>query len=324
MENAFFTRAMVREFGDIRQILRLEQVVLPALAEGQVRVKMAWATINPSDVITLSGAYRSRITLPFVPGFEGMGYISHSAFPALPPGQRVLPLGSQGAWQQYKDSDPHWCFTLPDQVSDRQAATGYVNPMTALLMLSEALDNQPGMRILINAANSAIGKMLVRIAHFKGMQPRVVVRRAQHLTQFDESITGQPFNSSSRDYPQALARLRQAGGVDAILDCVGGDAAVQLASALKPSGQFIHYGLLSGQPIPARFWRERPDIRSSHFHLRQWIHSRSYQEIEQRLDEVMMLIHAGVIATDIAAEFALADLPLAAKALLSGELQGKI
>jgi len=324
MKESLFTRAMVREFGNIRDVLRLETGELTELAAGQVRIKMAWATINPSDIITISGAYRSRITLPFVPGFEGMGYVIQSHSPALAAGQRVLPVGSMGAWQASKDSEAQWCFTLPDDVTDRQAATSYVNPMTALLMLTEELHFTPGMRIIINAANSAIGRMLIRIANHLGIRPIAIVRKAENLPLFDDYPLEQLLDSSSADYPRALAALQKSGGVEAILDCIGGEESLVLAQALRPGGQFIHYGLLSGRPIPPAFWRSRPDIRFSNFHLRQWVHGHEKVRVQRRIDEVMVLIRDGVIATETVAEFALEDIHLGVEAVLSGELKGKI
>ena len=315
---------MVREFGDIRDILRLEQHPLAALPDGQVRINMSFAAINPSDIITLSGAYRSRIALPFVPGFEGVGCVCESQDAQLPVGTRVLPVGSMGAWQNVKDSEPQWCFSVPDFVSDRQAATSYVNPMTALLMLKEELDFTPGMRIIINAANSAIGRTLIRMANQMGLAPIAIVRRAENTGLFAADRTERVLNSSDDGYPQALARLKASGGVAAILDCIGGAESLQLAEALTPGGQFIHYGLLSGQPIPAAFWRSRPDIRFANFHLRMWVHSHEKARVQQRIDEVMAMIRDGIIATDIAAEFPLEQIQQAAAAVLSGELKGKI
>ncbi|WP_212128428.1 hypothetical protein [Brevibacterium sp. SMBL_HHYL_HB1] len=51
---------------------------------------MTASTVNPSDAVTVSGAYASRTEFPFVPGFEGVGV------PANAIGERVLPIGSAG------------------------------------------------------------------------------------------------------------------------------------------------------------------------------------------------------------------------------------
>lgn len=325
MKDKALTRAIVREFGPIQDVVQLENLPLPELAAGDARVKMVYATINPSDIITISGAYRSRISVPFVPGFEGVGVIEHApAGSHLPVGQRVLPIGSMGNWQTFKDTKPEWCFTLPDFVNDRQAVNSYVNPMTALLMLTEALDHKPGQRILINAANSAIGKMLIRIANRMGLTPIAVVRKQENIDIFESYTLENVLNSSDAAYPQALERIKRSGGIDAIFDCIGGDESLIFADTLVPGGQFIHYGLLSGKPVPPLFWRSRPDIRFMNFHLRQWIHSQDKSLVQKRINEVMALIHDGVVHTEIATAFSLNNIAEAIEAAISGELKGKI
>ncbi|MGO7917463.1 oxidoreductase, partial [Rhizobium ruizarguesonis] len=64
-------------------------------------------------------------------------------------------------------------------------------------------------------------------------------------------------------------------GRDGWLDGVGGPRADTLADALKPCGHFVHYGLLSGQSIPASFGASHPEIAFSHGHLREWVHSQA-------------------------------------------------
>ena len=67
-----------------------------SLAPHEVSVRMIAAAVNPSDAVTVSGAYASRTTFPFVPGFEGVGVIERAG-PGVPEqmiGRRVLPIGS--------------------------------------------------------------------------------------------------------------------------------------------------------------------------------------------------------------------------------------
>ena len=45
------------------------------LRAGEVVVRMLVSTFNPSDAVTVSGAYVSRTAFPLVPGFEGVGII---------------------------------------------------------------------------------------------------------------------------------------------------------------------------------------------------------------------------------------------------------
>lgn len=298
MSSAPVLRAIVRQFGSAAQCVEPEQTPPPVAGPGEVVVRMTLAAINPSDLITISGAYPTRTRLPFIPGFEGVG--------TLKDGSRVLPIGSAGAWQQLKLSDAAWCFPLPAWLTDEQAATSYVNPMTAWLMLTDALRLPAGARVVINAANSAIGRMLLKMAQQLGLDAVAIVRRQQAAETLD---TAYPIAIMAHAGDAlAVQQLRASGGVDAVLDCIGGQGALTLAQALKPGGAFISYGLLSGEAIPATLWHQRPDIAFRYFHLRQWVHQASRVQIASKLDEVFALIRSGIATTTIAAVFPLAEI----------------
>src|SRR5699024_2311154 len=130
---------------------------------------------------------------------------------------------------------------------------------------------EPGMHIAITAAGSTIGRMLIRMANRVGITPIAFVRSDRAAAR----VAGLPAQvvlcRTAADTATALALVRTTDGlVDAIFDCVGGPGAVPLGRRLRRNGLFIHYGLLSGAPIPAAFWSENPHVRTSMFHLRQW------------------------------------------------------
>ncbi|MFI1292737.1 alcohol dehydrogenase catalytic domain-containing protein [Streptomyces sp. NPDC020792] len=119
---------------------------------------MVASTVNPSDEITVSGAYGSRTSFPMVPGFEGVGVIDAAGpgVPAAAVGRRVLPLGSAGAWQQYKRLDYSWCVPVPDDLPDEVACFAYINPLTAVMTVERFC--RPGMRnVVVTAATSPAG-----------------------------------------------------------------------------------------------------------------------------------------------------------------------
>ncbi|MGJ3265383.1 MAG: alcohol dehydrogenase catalytic domain-containing protein [Salinarimonas sp.] len=64
-------------FGEPAEVVRLEtrQIPHPGPGPGRVRVRMRAAAINPSDLVSIRGAYAARTALPFRPGFEGVGTI---------------------------------------------------------------------------------------------------------------------------------------------------------------------------------------------------------------------------------------------------------
>ncbi|OWV72854.1 oxidoreductase [Rhizobium sp. R339] len=316
-------QALVRKFGPAQEVVGIERTPLPALRRDQVRVRLLARSINPSDIITISGAYAGRTTLPFIPGFEAFGVIEACGEEVygLKPGTRVLPVRSAGGWQEFKDTDSGSCLRVPDALSDFEAATSYVNPMTAWLMLHGKIGLRSGMRIAVNAAASSIGSILIGLANAAGVEPVAIVRSEESRRRLRGRLEAVIVDREDGDLAAGLAGRH---GLDAVLDCVGGPRASVLADALKPGGHFVHYGLLSGQSIPNSFWATHPDITFSFCHLREWVHSETMDVVQRAYSEVAAQIAAKVIATEVREVFPLERIGEALQAALPFRTGGKV
>ena len=166
MRNAgamLLNRSLVfHSFGEPEEALRLEERPMRPLMT-DVRVKMMFAPVNPSDLVPIRGSYRHRVGPGRVAGYEGVGLVieaSESHRHLL--GSRVLPLRGEGTWQQYLDIREERLVRVPDSVPDHLAARAYINPLTALLMLRQ---NPPaGRRVLLTAAGSSCARLLAQWA----------------------------------------------------------------------------------------------------------------------------------------------------------------
>ncbi|EJZ18649.1 zinc-dependent alcohol dehydrogenase family protein (plasmid) [Rhizobium sp. Pop5] len=316
-------QAVVRKFGPAEEVVGIERAELAPLSRDKVRVRLLARSINPSDIITISGAYAGRTTLPFIPGFEAFGVVEECGQEAhgLSPGTRVLPVRSAGGWQEFKDTDPSWCLRVPDALSDFEAATSYVNPMTAWLMLHKKIGLRPGMRIAINAAAASIGSILIGMANAVGVEPIAIVRSEESLARLGGRLEAVIVDKAENDLAAGLAGRH---GLDAVLDCVGGARASVLADALKPGGHFVHYGLLSGESIPPSFWASHPDISFSYCHLREWVHSEAMDGVQRAYSEVAAQIAAKVIATEVREVFPLEKVGDALRCALPFRSGGKV
>lgn len=314
-----YTRAIVHAFGVAHEVVQLERSTPGPLAPDSVRVRMTSRAINPSDLITIAGVYDTRTPLPFIPGFEGVGVVDAVGpeVRRLKAGDRVVPIGAAGAWQDLKDCPGPWCLVVPDRVTDDQAAMSYVNPMTAWAMVHDLARLTPGMRIAVTAAGSAIGRMIITLANRIGVTPIAFVRSAQAAQNLAE------LSADIVRYPQG-DELRSRQGVDVVFDCVGGDAAVALSQLLRPRGRFVHYGLLSGAPIPARFWSDRPDIDYAMFHLRTWVRAVPLDRVHRTYAEVASLLADGVLQSPVRAAYPLARVTAALIDAQSASASGKV
>ncbi|HEV7307370.1 zinc-dependent alcohol dehydrogenase family protein [Ensifer sp.] len=300
---------LVSQFGDPRQVIALVDAERRAPQAGEVEVALALAAVNPSDLIPVTGAYSARTTLPFVPGFEGFGTVTRigAGVTSLKVGDRVIPIGASGLWQEYVLRPAEWCFRLPDDIDPNDAATAYVNPLTAL-QLVEALRTHFGSlaerRIGVTAAGSAIGGMLMKLLAGEGADITGIVRSRRSADRLALEVPGRVVLGDEGQTP----RLR----LDAIIDAVGGPFAGDLIlRALEPGGAFIQYGALSGVPVPQAAIQARPDIRFSFLWLRTWVHSAGRPAIEAAFARSFEGLRSGLFSSRIAEIYPLSRLDTA-------------
>ena len=299
--------ALVAEYGNPDNVIRLARLPRPDLEPGMVEVAVERAAINPSDLIPVTGAYRNRTVLPFVPGFEGVGTVSRigAGVAGLNPGDRVLPLGATGLWQSYLQRPAEWCFPVPDDLSIEQAATAYVNPMTTLRLIAElkahfgGSSGLSGRRIGVTAAGSAIGRMLLIALSAEGAEMTAIVRseataaRLPALPGLQTWVTGQQLAGKDVVF-------------DALVDAVGGETGGQLLRHhLSPGGVFLQYGALSGIPVAQEALSARPDVRFAFLWLRSFVHSAGRQALSSALAHCFDGLRDGTFASEIAATYPL-------------------
>jgi NADPH2:quinone reductase len=285
---------------------------------------MVACAINPSDLITISGAYRARTSLPFFPGFEGVGIVTDVGIGCskLVPGQRVMPIAAAGTWQEFKDHPEKLCLTVPNGLNEEEAAFSYINPMTAWVMLKEAFPIRPGMVVAVSAAGSAIGRMIIRIANEMGIKPVAFcrsTRTAENMAKFEvETVvydTSAPLLDICLHWPGRK--------VDAFFDCVGGQDALAFTKTLRPGGAYIHYGLLSGEPVPASIWSS-PDIKFSLFHLRDWVRDTPFERVQEVYQQAAFLAKSGAACVRVNRRYRLDDICSALTVAGEPTAEGKI
>lgn len=298
---------LVSQFGDPRQVIALVDAERVPPGPGEVEVALCLAAINPSDLIPVTGAYSARTALPFVPGFEGVGTVARvgPGVTTLKPGDRMIPIGASGLWQEYLVRPAEWCFAVPDEIDDRQAATSYVNPLTALRLI-EALKSHfgpmTGRRIGVTAAGSAIGGMLMKLIADEGASPVGIVRSERSAERLVCDAPGEIIVADEGRIPTALV-------FDAILDAVGGPFAGDLiGQTLQPGAAFIQYGALSGVPVPIPAIQARPDIRFSFLWLRTWVHAAGRPAIEAAFAQSFAGLRSGLFSSRIAQTYPLSRL----------------
>ena len=295
---------MAERPGALRDVLALRTLPEPAGSRRlDLLVRMTATTCNPSDMVTVSGAYMSRTTYPFVPGFEGVGVVESagSDVPAARSlvGRRVLPIGGPGCWQQLRSIDPTWCVPVPDALDDSTACFSYINPLTAMLMVARYC--RGARSVVVTAANSAIsGHIAELLTETCGLRPVGLIRGSHSRTVADPGRWTGLVTIDDPDWKGLVRRLTPRGrGPDVVLDCIGGTIGEDLVDLLATKGRLVLYGLLSGVPLPVDCFDGRRGTSVDFFRLRDIVHSHPRDRLSDLFSPIFAMQQRDLLHTPV-------------------------
>ncbi len=287
----------------------------------EVIVTVDASAINPADLLIVEGRYPGPAALPARLGIEGTGRITAAGkcVSSLATGDRVMILDRTN-WAEQVKIGADQAIKLPDQIDVLQAAMIKANPPTALLLLRDFAALQPGEWVVQNAATSAVGRHVIKLARAQGVKTINIVRRSEDVPTL-EAIGADLVVVAGEDLG---ARVHGAIGQAPVrlgLDAVGGRASLHLADCLSDGGIIVNYGFLSGDPCMIR-----PHHLIVHgitlvgFWLVQRLFRRTRDEIEAVYREIAQLIIDGVIEAPVEATY---DLEQVKQALVHAEREGR-
>ncbi len=273
--------------------MALVTMPVPAPGPNEVLIRVAAASINPSDLSFARGAYGIRKPLPARCGFEASGRVV-ACGPGADPGllgKRVAALAAgdlDGAWAEYMRAAGQFCMPVPDDLSDEQSAALFVNPFTAWALIE--ITQEAGATALVQtAAGSALGGMIARLGRERGITVIDVVRRAGQAAELN-ALGRMALSSADPAFDALLAGKCKTHKATIALDAVGGALTGRIARAVLPGGRVIVYGGLSGEP--AQIGVDELIFRDKHlegFWLSTWLPrqpSAKLAELARRIPEM--------------------------------------
>jgi len=258
----------------------IDSVPVPRPEKGEVLIKMHAAPVNPSDLSLLRGGYLER-NYPFTPGLEGSGMVVESgggAIGRLRKGRWVActpdPTGD-GTWAEYIKTSAMRTVPLPGGVTPEMGSMMLVNPMTAVALIGIA--KKRNHRAMVNnAAASALGKMLIRLADQDRIHLINIVRREEQEEELISLGAKYVLNSTDPGYKAKLKDIAGSLHATLFLDAVGGEEAAVMMKAAPPGSTLLMYARLSGDPLQADpGWLIREGKHMEGFQLGRWMQEQS-------------------------------------------------
>ncbi len=227
---------ILRRFGGA-EVLEVAELPAPDVGPGEVRIRVAAATVNPTDIGLRSGAYGS-VPLPAIPGMELAGTVDAvgPGVTAPRPGDRVMaivqPRRPQGGAQAELVVVPAASAApIPTGASLTEAATLPMNGLTVRRAL-DLLQLPRGATLAITGAAGAVGGYAIQVGRAEGL--RIVADGAPADEALVRGLGADVVVARGPAVAQAI-RAAVPGGVDALLDAAVQGAAV--LPAVRDGGQ---------------------------------------------------------------------------------------
>jgi trans-2-enoyl-CoA reductase len=238
--------------------------------------------INPADMWFCRGSYRLKPPLPATPGAECVGRVTAVGgnVKHVKSGDLVINLQREN-WAQKRKVKGDDAIPLPTGIDLRQAAMVRINPPTAQLMLSDFVDLKGGDWVIQNVANSAVGRLVMVLAHQRGLRTVNVVRRpglADELKQLGADLV----IVDGDDLAARVARETGDVSIKLGLEAIGGAATGRIVDCVGTDGTVVHYGSMSGEdPRAGRSNFIYRGVRLTGFMLGRFLAKRSAQKIRE-------------------------------------------
>jgi NADPH:quinone reductase-like Zn-dependent oxidoreductase len=235
---------VLSEYGDIQQLV-VRDVAEPTAGPGEIKVKMAGASINPIDWKLRGGALRKMIplTLPAILGRDASGVVTEvgPGVTAFQRGDRVMGLVNQGYAEQIVGPVGSWA-RVPAGMDLAEAGALPLVLLTGAQLVEEAANVREGEVVLVTGATGSVGRAAVFAAKARGAQVWAGVRGKQRAEAESLGANGVVALDNEAD----IGRLPL---LDRIADTVGGDTIKQLFRKVKVGGTI---GSVVGEPDGAR------------------------------------------------------------------------
>lgn len=213
--------------------------------EGVV-IDVVAAGVSFPDVLQTRGLYQMKPDPPFVPGAEVAGTVSAvSAGAPHAVGDRVVGFSLLGGMAERAVAPVFLTFPLPDELDFAQGAALLLNYHTVYFALKLRGRLAAGERVLVHGAAGGVGTAALQVAKGLGAGTTVAVVSSDEKEQVARAAGADEVVRSDGPWREQVQELT-GGGVDVIIDPVGGDRFTDSLRALREGGRLVVVGFTGG------------------------------------------------------------------------------
>ena len=213
-----------------------------------VTIDVRAAGVSFPEVLQSRGEYQYKPPLPFVPGAEVAGVVRETSGQAsdlgVSAGQRVAAFCMTGGFAEVTVAPAFLTFPLPEALDFAQGAGLILNYHTAYFALALRGRLQEGETVLVHGAAGGVGTAVLQVAAGLGARTIAVVSSEEKALVARQAGADEVLRSDGpwKDEAKELS----SGGVDVVLDPVGGDRFTDSLRSLRPDGRLVVVGFTGG------------------------------------------------------------------------------
>jgi NADPH2:quinone reductase len=323
-------RAIVFDnYGD-PDVMRLREVPVPEPHEGEVLIRVGYASVNPADSKTRAGhaarlGYR-YVDFPFVVGMDAAGIVERTGanVTEFKAGDRVITWGSTdgknwGSYAEFIRTSAKNVAPMPKSLNFAQAAAIPVATLAAFQSLfhTEKGGMIPGLKVLINGAAGGVGSFAVQFAASGGLSVAATCGSA-NMAYVRSLGAERVIDYKAEDVCQAV-RGWSNEGVDVVLDAVGPATLPRALDLLRPGGRLINILTMTADGDT-----ERDQKEAERRGFRKIITVIDFERAQESMRQITNLIDRGMVHVPVMEVLALEDADYAHEMIDRGHVRGKL
>lgn len=307
--------------------LSLEHGPVPRPGANEVLVRVHAAGINRADLLQRKGLYPPPEDASPILGLEVSGEVVAAGENAghWRTGDAVCALTHGGGYAEFAVAPAGQCMPVPRGFSYAEGAALPEALLTIWHNLFQRARLQPGERVLIHGGASGVGTLGIALCYTLGAEVYTTAGTAHKCAALEARGAVRAINYREEDFEQVLADIGVGGGIDVVLDMVGGSYIQKNLDVAAPEGRIVNIAFMQGFSAEVNFaplLMKRLTLTGST--LRAQTFEQKDVMVKEIMDRVFPHLERDAFRPVIDSTFSLDDVERAHERMLSGEHMGKI
>ncbi len=296
----------------------------PLYKENEVLVDVHACGVNFPDLLLIQGKYQMRPTRPFIPGAEISGVVSKvgSKVTQFQEGDKVYGASFLGGYAQKVSVPEKNLYHIPQGMSFEEACGFVVTYQSSYFGVIVRGQLQAKETLLVHAGAGGIGTSAIQIGKALGAKVYATVGSEEKIEIAKQAGADLVFNYNDSTWSKKIRK--EYGGVDVVIDPVGGEILEKSILCTNFEGRIVVVGFTSGkiaQVATNLLLLNNISLVGLYWNL---YFMNFPEKIHEAVDDLHLWYKKGITKPIIYKTFELKDAPLAIRTVTQRKSYGKV